>query len=174
MKSLFLLTQKPILFAANVKEEELPAGSAYVQALQRLAVEEGAAVIVVCAELEAQLAEIDPGERTAFLGDLGLEEAGLDRLVHAAYALLGLITYFTAGPKEARAWTIPIGTRAPQAAGVIHSDFERGFIRAETIKYDDYVTLGSEAASREAGLMRSEGKEYVVQDGDVMLFRFNV
>ncbi|MEZ4700576.1 MAG: redox-regulated ATPase YchF [Rhodothermales bacterium] len=174
MKSLFLLTNKPILFVGNVKEDDLPDGNAYVDALRGIAETEKAGVIVVCAELEAQLGELDPAERGAFLSDMGLEEAGLDRLVHAAYALLGLITYFTAGPKEARAWTIPVGTRAPQAAGVIHTDFERGFIRAETIKYADYVSLGSESAAREAGLMRSEGKEYVVDDGDVMLFRFNV
>ncbi len=174
MKSLFLLTQKPVLFAANVKESDLPDGNAYVDTLRQIAEAENAGVIVVCAELEAQLGEIDPSERAAFLNDMGLDEAGLDRLVHTAYALLGLITYFTAGPKEARAWTIPMGTRAPQAAGVIHSDFERGFIRAETIKYSDYIALKSESAAREAGLMRSEGKEYTVVDGDVMLFRFNV
>jgi hypothetical protein len=128
----------------------------------------------VSAELEAQLAELDPAERSAFLQDLGLEEAGLDRLVHAAYRLLDLETFFTAGPKEARAWTIHRGMKAPQAAGEIHTDFERGFIRAETIAYDDFVRLGGEAGARAAGLMRSEGKEYLVNDGDVLLFRFNV
>jgi ribosome-binding ATPase YchF (GTP1/OBG family) len=135
---------------------------------------EGAQAVVVSAEYEAQLVSLDPAERAEFLHAAGLSEGGLDRLVHAAYDLLGLITYFTAGPKEARAWTIRRGTRAPQAAGAIHSDFERGFIRAETIKYADYDRYGSEAAARDAGAMRSEGKEYVVGDGDVMLFRFNV
>lgn len=172
--SLFLLTAKPILYAANVAEADLPGGNAYVDVVRARAEGEEARVVVVCADLEAQLAELDEAERRAFLDDLGLEASGLERLIQAAYDLLGLITYFTAGPKEARAWTIRRGTRAPQAAGVIHSDFERGFIRAETIKYDDYVRYGSEAAVREAGVLRSEGKEYVVADGDVLLFRFNV
>ncbi len=174
MRSLFLLTWKPVLYAANVGEADIVTGNAHVEALSGFAASERAAVILVSAELEAQLAELDQEERAAFLQDLGIDEAGLDRLVHAAYTLLGLITYFTAGPKEARAWTIPRGTKAPQAAGVIHSDFERGFIRAETIKFTDYEALRTEAAAREAGLMRSEGKDYVVADGDVMLFRFNV
>ena len=174
MASLFLLTRKAMLYAANVAEDEMPAGNAHVEKLRGLAEGEGASVVVVSAEMEAQLAELDDGERAVFLEEMGLKEAGLDRLVRAGYALLGLITYFTAGPKESRAWTIPEGTKAPQAAGVIHSDFERGFIRAETIKYNDYERLGSEAAVKDAGLMRSEGKEYVVVDGDVILFRFNV
>ena len=174
LHSLFLLTDKPILYAANVGEDELPEGNAYVDAVRKIAEGEDARVVVVSAELEAQLAELDDEERAAFLDDLGLERSGLDRLIEAAYDLLGLITYFTAGPKESRAWTIRRGTKAPQAAGVIHTDFEKGFIRAETIKYADYDRHGSEAAAREAGVMRSEGKEYVVADGDVLLFRFNV
>jgi GTP-binding protein YchF len=172
--SLFLLTVKPVLYAANVAEEDLPDGGEYVDVVRRIAAEEGAKVIVVSAELEAQIAELEEDERRAFLKELGIEHSGLDRLIRAAYDLLGLITFFTAGPKEARAWTIHRGTKAPEAAGVIHSDFERGFIRAETIKFHDYDRLGSEAAARDMGLMRSEGRDYVVEDGDVMLFRFNV
>jgi hypothetical protein len=174
LDSLFLLSVKPVLYAANVAEGDLPDGNAHVETVRRIAATEGAVVVVVSAELEAQLAELDPAERSAFLQDLGLEEAGLDRLVHAAYRLLDLETFFTAGPKEARAWTIHRGMKAPQAAGEIHTDFERGFIRAETIAYDDFVRLGGEAGARAAGLMRSEGKEYLVNDGDVLLFRFNV
>lgn len=172
--SLFLLTVKPVLYVANVGEEDIPEGNDYVNVVRSIAEEEDARVIVVSAELEAQIAELDENERKAFLHELGIEQSGLDRLIQAAYDLLGLITFFTAGPKETRAWTIPRGTRAPAAAGTIHTDFERGFIRAETIKFQDYDRLGSEAAVREAGLMRSEGKEYTVMDGDVMLFRFNV
>jgi len=174
LSSLFLLSMKPVLYAANVGEDELPDGNAYVEVVRGIAAEEGALVIVVSADMEAQLAELAPEERMAFLEDMGLEEAGLDRLIHAAYDLLGLVTFFTAGPKEARAWTIRRNTKAPGAAGQIHSDFERGFIRAETIKFHDYERYGTEARAREAGAMRSEGKEYVVADGDVLLFRFNV
>jgi ribosome-binding ATPase len=174
LKSLFLLTSKPVLYAANVAEGEMSTGNEYVDIVRGIAEKENAGVVVISAELEAQLAELDDEEAAAFLEELGIDEAGLDRLVHAAYGLLGLITYFTAGPKEARAWTIREGTKAPQAAGVIHTDFERGFIRAETIKFRDYEKYRSEAAARDAGAMRSEGKEYVVQDGDVLLFRFNV
>ncbi|MFK7844087.1 MAG: redox-regulated ATPase YchF [Rhodothermales bacterium] len=174
MKSLFLLTSKPLMFAANVSEDDLSTGNAYVEQLQKIADAENAQVIIVSAELEAQLVELDEEEREDFLKDVGVDEAGLDRLVRVAYELLGLITYFTSGPKETRAWTINRGTKAPQAAGVIHTDFERGFIRAETIKYADFDRLASESAARDAGLMRSEGKEYVVEDGDVLLFRFNV
>ena len=174
LRSLFLLSTKPVLYAANVAEEDIGRSNPFVDAARARAAEEGAGVVVLCAELEAQLAELPADEKADFLADLGLEESALDRLVHATYDLLGLITYFTAGPKEARAWTVPRGTRAPEAAGVIHSDFERGFIRAETIKFEDYDRLGSEAAARDRGLMRSEGREYVVQDGDVLLFRFNV
>ncbi len=171
---LFLLTSKPVLYAANVAEADLAGGNRYVEAVRRRAEAEGARVVVICAELEAQVAELDEDERHAFLEEMGVERSGLERLIREAYDLLGLITFFTAGPKESRAWTVARGARAPQAAGVIHSDFERGFIRAETIKYADYDRLGAETAVREAGLMRSEGREYVVEDGDVMLFRFNV
>ncbi|MGB3543241.1 redox-regulated ATPase YchF [Rubrivirga sp.] len=174
LKSQFLLTAKPVLYAANVGEGDLPDGNAFVDQVRERAALEGAGVVVVSAEFEAQLSDLEADERAEFLEAAGVEESGLDRLAQAAYALLGLITYFTAGPKEARAWQISTGTKAPQAAGVIHTDFEKGFIRAETIKFADYDRLGSESAAREAGSMRSEGKEYVVADGDVMLFRFNV
>jgi GTP-binding protein YchF len=174
-RALGLLTAKPVLYAANVAESDLGGpGNAHVEALRRLAEKEGAEVIVVCAEAEAQIAELDPAERADFLADLGLERSGLDQLITAAYRLLGLITFFTAGPKEARAWTIRAGTKAPRAASEIHSDIERGFIRAEVISYDDYVSLGSEQAVKDAGRLRVEGKEYVVADGDVIHFRFNV
>jgi GTP-binding protein YchF len=174
MKPLFLLTNKKVLYAANVSEEDAATGNAYVRAVEDIARIEGAVVVTVVAEIEAQIAQLDPAERSAFLEALGMHESGLDRLVHAAYDLLDLITFFTAGPNQARAWTIKRGTKAAAAAGTIHTDFERGFIRAETIKYVDYDRLGSEAAARDAGVMRSEGKEYEVQDGDVILFRFNV
>lgn len=174
LRSLFLLTDKPVLFAANVAEEDLTNGNEYVEQVRVVAAQEGAKVVVISAELEAQIAQLEGEERALFLEELGLEASGLERLIRAAYDLLGLVTYFTAGPKESRAWTIRRGTKAPQAAGVIHSDFERGFIRAETIKYADYEKYQSEAAAKEAGAMRSEGKEYIVQDGDVLLFRFNV
>ncbi|MEL6769712.1 MAG: redox-regulated ATPase YchF [Bacteroidota bacterium] len=174
LRPMFLLTSKAVLYAANVAEEDLLDGNAYVEQVRALADKEGAGVVVVSAEFEAQLADLDDEDRAEFLATAGVETPGLERLVRAAYALLGLITYFTAGPKESRAWTITRGTKAPQAAGVIHSDFERGFIRAETIKFAAYDQHGSEAAARDAGAMRSEGKEYVVEDGDVLLFRFNV
>ena len=174
MRSLFLLTDKPVLYAANVGEGDLPEGNAHVETVRAIAAEEDARVIVVCADLEAQIAELDAEERAAFLDEMGLDAPGLERLIHAAYDLLGLITFFTTGPKETRAWTVRRGTKAPQAAGQIHTDFERGFIRAETIPFDAFDRHGSEAAAREAGVMRSEGKEYVVKDGDVMLFRVNV
>lgn len=174
LRSLFLLTQKPLLYAANVSETDLAEGNAYVETLKEIAQREGSRVIVVSAEMEAQLIDLDQEEREEFMADLGVNETGLSRLVQAAYELLGLITFFTTGPKESRAWTIRRGFKAPQAAGTIHSDFERGFIRAETIKYHDIDRLGSESAVKEAGLMRSEGKEYVMEDGDVVLFRFNV
>ena len=174
LRGFFLLTAKPVLYAANVSEDDLADGNAYVEQVRQQAEAEGAGVVVVSAEFEAQLVDLGPDDRAEFLASAGLEESGLARLVRAAYALLGLITYFTAGPKESRAWQIREGTKAPQAAGVIHTDFEKGFIRAETIKFADYDRLGSETAAREAGAMRSEGKEYVVDDGDVMLFRFNV
>ena len=174
VREMFLLTAKPVLYAANVSEGDLPDGNAYVERVRERAEAEGAGVVVISAEFEAQLSEIPAEDRAEFLASAGEDENGLTRLVRSAYALLGLITYFTAGPKESRAWQIRRGTKAPQAAGVIHTDFEKGFIRAETIKFADYDRLGTEAAVREAGALRSEGKEYTVADGDVMLFRFNV
>jgi GTP-binding protein YchF len=170
-----LLTAKPVLYAGNVAEDELPEpDSEAVRALWRAAADRGAVAVFMCAEVEAQIAELDDEDRTEFLADLGLEVSGLDRVVAAAYRLLGLLTFFTAGPKEARAWTVRAGARAPEAAGVIHSDMQRGFIRAEVISYDDYAALGSEQAARDAGRLRIEGKDYVVADGDVMNIRFNV
>lgn len=173
---LFLLTEKPVLYACNVAESDLPSGAsnAYVRTVRAIAAGQGAEVVVLSAAIEAEIAELQPAEKAEFLKDLGIESAGLDQLIRAAYKELGLITYFTAGEKEVRAWTIPAGFKAPQAAGVIHSDFERGFIRAETIAFADYVAYGSEQACKDNGKLRSEGKEYVVQDGDVLHFRFNV
>ena len=170
-----LLTAKPVLYAANVREEELVAGNAQVDALRAAiaAAGEQAEVVIFSAQVEAELAELAAEDRLEFLAALGVGESGLDRLARGAYRLLGLQSYFTAGEQEVRAWTIPVGSRAPAAAGVIHSDFERGFIRAETVAYDDFVRVGGWKAAREQGLSRAEGKEYVVQDGDVMLFRFN-
>jgi hypothetical protein len=169
-----LLTAKPVLYVCNVEESAAAAGNSQSARVFELARREGAQAVVISAAIEAEIATMDPADRPAFLADLGLEETGLARLVRAGYSLLDLITFFTVGPKEARAWTVEKGARAPQAAGAIHSDFERGFIRAETIAYDDFVRLGGEAAARDAGRLRAEGKEYVVQDGDIMLFRFNV
>ncbi len=169
-RSLQLLTSKPVLYVCNVAEDEAATGNAQSRAVAAMAEQEGAACVVISARIEEEIAQLDPEEAEAFLEELGLEEAGLDRLIRAGYQLLGLETYFTAGPKEARAWTVPTGTLAPQAAGVIHGDFERGFIRAETISYDDYVALGGEQGAKEAGKMRVEGKSYVVQDGDVLHF----
>lgn len=176
LRDLHLLTMKPVLYVANVSEAEA-AGAAdnpHVAEVRRRAAEEGAEVIVISAKVEAEIAELDGEDRDLFLAELGLAESGLDRLIRAAYRLLGLITFFTAGEKEVRAWTIREGTKAPQAAGVIHSDFERGFIRAEVVAYDDLVRAGSMAQAREQGLLRLEGKDYVMQDGDVVYFRFNV
>lgn len=153
---------------------DINSGNEYVKLVQKIADQFIDNLVTFCAKIEAEIAELEPEEKEMFLEELGVENSGLDRLIQAAYENLGLITYFTAGPKEVRAWTIRKGTKAPQAAGVIHTDFERGFIRAETIAYEDYSTLGSEKAAKEAGKMRQEGKEYVVKDGDVMLFRFNV
>ena len=172
-KALNLLTAKPVLFVANVDENAAAEGNAHSAAVAARAGEEGAGAVVISAKIEAELAQLDNAERAEYLADLGLEEPGLNRLIRAGYDLLDLITYFTAGPKEARAWTIRKGTKAPQAAGVIHTDFEKGFIRAETTSYTDYVAAGGEAGAKEAGKMRLEGKDYVVEDGDVMLFRFN-
>jgi len=172
---LFLLTDKPVLYAANVAERDLPSGNDSVEQVRAIAAEEDAEVVVISADVEAQIAELDdPDERAFFLDDLGLERSGLERLIHAAYDQLNLITFFTANPNEVHAWTVEKGTRAPQAAGQVHSDFERGFIKAETVPFSDYDRLGSEAAARETGVMRTEGKDYVVKDGDVLLFKFNV
>jgi GTP-binding protein YchF len=167
-----LLTAKPVLYVCNVDEASAKDGNAFSQTVVERAQAEGAQVVVISAKIESELAGLDAEERDAFLADLGLEEPGLNRLIRAGYKLLRLVTYFTVGPKEARAWTIERGTKAPQAAGVIHTDFEKGFIRAETIAYDDYVAFSGETGAKEAGKMRLEGKEYVVKDGDVMHFRF--
>jgi GTP-binding protein YchF len=169
-----LITLKPVLYVANVAEDDLGKETPLLQQVRRVAQEKGGEIVVICGELEAQIAQLPAGERGEFLKDMGLEEPGLDALVRAAYKLLDLETFFTAGPKEARAWTIHRGSKAPQAAGKIHSDFERGFIRAETIAFDDYIAQKGEQGAKAAGKMRSEGKEYEVQDGDVILFRFNV
>ncbi len=170
-----LLTAKPVLYACNVDEDNAAAGNALSAKVAEKAAAEKAQAVVISAAIEAEVAQLDdPAEKAEFLEGLGLEETGLARVIRAGYDLLDLLTFFTCGPKEARAWTIRKGSKAPQAAGAIHTDFERGFIRAETIAYDDYVACKGEAGAREAGKLRSEGKEYVVQDGDVMLFRFNV
>ncbi|KPK31566.1 MAG: GTP-binding protein [Betaproteobacteria bacterium SG8_40] len=173
IRPLFLLTMKPTMYVANVSENGF-ADNPLLDAVVSLGTTEGAPVVAICAALEAQIFDMSDEDKSMFLADMGLEEPGLDRLIRAAYDLLGLQTYFTAGEKEVRAWTIRKGDTAPQAAGVIHTDFEKGFIRAEVIGYDDYITLGGENAAREAGKMRLEGKEYVVHDGDVVHFRFNV
>lgn len=172
-----LLSMKPIIYAANIDEDEIaddPMNNPYYVELKKLADAEKSGIISICAQLEAEIATLDDGEKQEFLQDLGLSASGLDRLVTECYSLLGLISFLTAGPEEVRAWTITKGTRAPQAAGKIHTDFERGFIRAEVVGYDDLVSCGSLAGARDKGLMRSEGKEYVMKDGDVVLFRFNV
>ena len=171
-----LLSLKPVIYAANLDEEGFshPADVAYYQQVSQRAAQEGAQCIPVCAQLEAEIAQLEPEEKAMFLEDLGIAQSGLDRLVGASYTLLGLISFLTAGEDECRAWTITNGTKAPQAAGKIHSDFERGFIRAETVAFEDLKACGSMAAAREKGLIRSEGKDYVVKDGDIILFRFNV
>lgn len=176
VRGLFLLTRKPVLYVANIGEDEVgdPSANPYLKQVETLAAEQGFEVVPVCASLEEEIAVLDDDEKEVFLGEYGLEESGLDKLIQSAYTLLGLGTYFTAGEQEVRAWTFRKGMKAPQAAGVIHTDFERGFIRAETISYDDLMSSGSMAKGRERGLYRSEGKEYIVQDGDIMLFRFNV
>src|SRR5712675_1036570 len=168
-----LLTSKPVLYVCNVEEGSAAVGNDYSKLVMDHASKEGAVAVAISAKIESEIATLSRAERTEFLDTLGLEEAGLDRLIRAGYRLLDLITYFTVGPKEARAWTINRGTKAPAAAGVIHTDFEKGFIRAETIAYADYVALGGEAGARDAGKLRLEGKEYVVADGDVVHFRFN-
>ena len=164
---------KPVMYVANVSENGF-SGNPMLAAVEAYAAREGAPVVPICAAIEAQLADLDEAEQAVFLADMGLDEPGLARLIRAGYKLLGLQTYFTAGPKEVRAWTVPVGATAPQAAGVIHTDFERGFIRAEVINFSDYVACRGEQGAKEAGKMRVEGKEYVVGDGDVMHFRFNV
>jgi ribosome-binding ATPase len=174
IKPLGLLTRKPVIYAANVSEDDLATGNDWVKQVQALAIGEQSQVVVVSAQVESELVELPAEERADFLESLGVQEGGLKSLIRATYELLGLRTYFTTGPKETRAWTITAGMLAPQAAGVIHTDFERGFIRAETVAYQDLVTTGSMSAAKEKGLVRSEGKEYVVQEGDVLLFRFNV
>ena len=174
-RELFLLTSKPVLYVCNVDDEAAANGNAYVDAVREAIKDEGAELLVLAARTESDIAELDTWEeRQEFLAEIGLTESGVSRLIRAAYALLDLQTYFTAGPDEVRAWTFRRGSKAPKCAGIIHTDFEKGFIRAEVIKYDDYVTLGGETAVREAGKMAVEGKEYVVCDGDIMHFRFNV
>ncbi len=171
---LFLLTAKPVIYVANVDEASVTSGNQYVETLKESIVQEQAEVLLISAAIESQIAELDPEERSMFLEEYGLEESGLDRLIRASYRLLNLITYFTAGEKEVRAWTVVNGWKAPKAAGVIHTDFEKGFIKAEVIKLGDYQQYGSEVAVKEAGKMAIEGKEYTVEDGDIMHFRFNV
>lgn len=171
---LHLITAKPMLYVANVGEDDLDGGSDYAKAVKAAADKEGAGFVVICGKIEVEISELHDKERAEFLTGLGLHESGLDRLTMQAYELLGLITFFTVGKKEVRAWTIKNGSKAPQAAGVIHSDFEKGFIKAEVMGYNDFVGCGSEAACKDKGLLRVEGKEYVVKDGDIMHFRFNV
>lgn len=172
-EQLYLLSAKPVLYVCNVEEDNAGAGNAYSDMVAKMAAEQGAASVVISAAIEEEISQLDEDEAVMFLDELGLEEAGLSRLIRAGYELLGLQTYFTVGPKEARAWTVPAGTSAPQAAGVIHGDFERGFIRAETIAYADYVEFNGEQGSKEAGKMRAEGKTYIVADGDVLHFLHN-
>jgi ribosome-binding ATPase len=176
VKQLHLLTSKPVLYVANVGEDEVadPTGNEYVEKVREFASGENAEVIVICAKIESEIAELDGEEKAMFLEELGIEESGLDQLIRAAYSLLGLATYFTAGEQEVRAWTFSHGMKAPQCAGIIHTDFERGFIRAETVSYEDLLAGGTMGAAREAGKVRLEGKEYIVKDGDVIHFRFNV
>ncbi|HEY7607602.1 MAG TPA: redox-regulated ATPase YchF [Alphaproteobacteria bacterium] len=173
-RQLQLLTAKPLMYICNVEESAAAAGNAHSAKVIARAKEEGAEAVVISAAIEAEIAQLaDPAEKRAFLESLGLEEPGLNKIIRAGYRLLGLITFFTAGPKESRAWTVPAGARAPEAAGAIHTDFERGFIRAETIAYDDFIACGGEQGAKDAGRMRAEGKDYVVKDGDVLLIRFN-
>lgn len=176
LKTISLLSLKPVLYAANVSEEELTSNveNKYVQQVRELAAQENSEVVVVCAKIESEIAELEDEEKQAFLEDLGLQESGLDRLIRAAFHLLGLMTFFTAGPMEVKAWTIRQGTKAPQAAGTIHTDFERGFIRAEVVSYTDFVERGGLNGARDKGLVRLEGKDYLMQDGDIVHFRFNV
>ncbi len=174
-RDLQLITLKPVLYCCNIKEDDIGNDNIpYVETVKKIAAEEGSQVVVISAKIEEELSQLEDEDRQMFLDDLGLDSAGLDKMIQASYKLLGLISFLTAGPQEVRAWTIKEGTKAPQAAGKIHSDFERGFIRAEVVSYDDLVGLGSMTACKEKGLVRSEGKEYVMKDGDVVLFRFNV
>lgn len=175
-EQLFLLTSKPVLYAANVSEEDIqnPETNHFLSELKEYAAKEGSEVMVICAKIDEEIAQLEEGEKEEFLAALGMTESGLDKLIKASYKLLGLISFLTAGPQEVRAWTIQKGTKAPQAAGKIHTDFERGFIRAEIVAYDDLMACGSYTVAKEKGLVRSEGKEYVMKDGDVTLFRFNV
>jgi GTP-binding protein YchF len=173
LRELHLLTAKPTVYIANVSEHGFEANS-HLDAVIALADQEGAEVVAVCASIEAEIAQLDEEDKREFLVDMGLTEPGLDRVIRAGYRLLNLQTFLTAGPKEARAWTVPVGATAPQAAGEIHTDFERGFIRAEVTSYDDYIAFNGEQGAREAGKLRLEGKDYIVQDGDVVHFRFNV
>lgn len=173
LQGLNLLTSHPVLYVCNVSEADAATGNEHTRAVEKMAAAQGARVVTISAAIEAEVAQLPDEEAKEFLADLGLEEPGLDKLIRAGYELLHLITYFTVGPKETRAWTVHKGAKAPQAAGVIHTDFERGFIRAQTIAYNDFVTLGGEVPAKEAGKARDEGKEYVVQDGDVLLFKFN-
>ena len=177
IKEYNLLTGKPVIYAANVSEDDLAddgASNPYVQKVREYAKEFGSEVFAVCAQIEQEISELDDDEKQMFLEELGVSESGLDKLIKASYSLLGLISYLTSGPDETRAWTITKGTKAPQAAGKIHTDFERGFIKAEVVAYDDLMESGNMLAAKEKGLVRQEGKEYVVQDGDVILFKFNV
>jgi GTP-binding protein YchF len=174
LKSLNLLTSKPVLYVCNVAEADVDGGNDYSRAVDAMAQAQGARTVIISAAIEAEIAQLEDAEAREYMEAMGLEEPGLDRLIREGYGLLNLITFFTAGPKETRAWTVRKGSKAPQAAGVIHTDFEKGFIRAQTIAYDDFVSLGGEVPAKEAGKARDEGKEYVVQDGDVMLFKFNV
>jgi GTP-binding protein YchF len=177
VETLDLLTSKPVIYAANVSEEDAVeggVGNKFVEDVKAFAEAEGSDVVVMCAKLEAEIAELEDDEKQAFFDDLGIDESGLDKLIHASYHLLDLISFLTAGPQEVRAWTIHRGSKAPQAAGKIHSDFERGFIRAEIVAYNDLIACGTMAVAKEKGLVKSEGKEYIVKDGDVILFRFNV
>ena len=173
IRYLSFLTLKPTMYIANVNEDGFE-NNPYLETVRKIAEAEGSVVVPVCAAIEADIAELEDAEREEFMQDLGIEEPGLNRVIRAGYALLNLQTYFTAGVKEVRAWTIPVGATAPQAAGKIHTDFEKGFIRAQTIAYNDFITYGGEQGAKEAGKMRAEGKEYIVQDGDVMNFLFNV
>jgi GTP-binding protein YchF len=173
LQGLNLLTSHPVLYVCNVAEADAATGNEHTRAVEKMAAAQGAGTVVISAAIEAEVAQLSDEEEMEFLSSLGLDEPGLNKVIRAGYELLHLITYFTVGPKETRAWTIHKGDKAPQAAGVIHTDFERGFIRAQTIAYNDFVTLGGEVAAKEAGKARDEGKEYVVQDGDIMLFKFN-